>query len=338
MKILVTGGAGFIGSNFIHFLLKKYSNVSVVNFDKLTYAGNLENLSDVARDRRYKFIRGDIADEKFLSQTLVTERPDAIVNFAAETHVDRSILDPKTFLATNILGTENLLQAVKRYQIAKMVQISTDEVFGSIHDGEFHETSPFQPNSPYSASKASADLLCHAYFKTYATPVMTVHACNCFGPYQYPEKFVPLFITNLMEGKKVPIYGDGKQVREWIYAEDFCSAVDAVLNNGKAGQSYNIGSGHRESNIETTRKILKLMDKDDSHIEFVKDRPGHDLRYALNSEKIRIELSWKPAYSFDAALAETVSWYKNNHTWWSKIKSGEYLNYYERQYGNRKIV
>lgn len=336
MKLLITGGAGFIGSNFIQYLLYGYQDVQVVNFDKLTYAGNLENLSSVARDPRYKFIRGDIADEKLVSQTILTEKPQAIINFAAETHVDRSILDPKAFLTTNVLGVENLLTAVKRYQVPKMVQISTDEVFGSIHEGEFSETSNFAPNSPYAASKASAELLCRAHFVTNQTPVTVVHGCNCFGPNQYPEKFIPLFITNLIEGKKVPLYGDGQQIREWIYTQDFCSAVDAVLQKGKVGEAYNIGTGHRESNLVTSHKILKLLGKDESWIEHVVDRPGHDRRYAVNSQKIRQELGWQPAHNFENALAQTVKWYQDNPNWWQKIKSGEYLNYYKQQYDLRR--
>ncbi len=332
MKILVTGGAGFIGSNFVRYVLAKHKEVTVLNLDKLTYAGNPDNLKGLGGDPRHRFIKGDIEDENLVGEILRGEKPDVVINFAAETHVDRSILDPKSFLKTNVLGVENLLQQVRKFKIPRMVQVSTDEVYGSIADGEFTEKSPFEPNSPYSASKAAGDLLCHAFFKTYQVPVIVTHACNCYGPYQYPEKLMPLFITNLIEGKKVPLYGDGQQVREWIYTEDFCSAVDVVAAKGRPGEAYNIGTGHRESNLETTKKILAALGKDESFIQPVAERPGHDRRYAVNSDKLRTELGWQPSHKFDDALRQTVEWYRDNEWWWKKIKSGEYLTYYQQQY------
>lgn len=337
-KILVTGGAGFMGSNMIRYLLRHYPDYIIVNVDKLTYAGNLKNLQDLADDPRYHFYRADIADRKYMDDLFARERFDFVLNYAAETHVDRSIMDPDAFLYTDIIGTFTLLEAMKKYGAERMVQISTDEVFGSTLDGAFHEGSPFQPNSPYSASKAGADHLCRAYFMTYQTPVIVTHSCNFYGPYQYPEKFIPLFITNLLEDKKVPMYGDGKYVREWIYTEDHCRAIDAVLHKGKIGEVYNIGTGHEKENLEVTNLLLRFLDKDDSYIEFIKDRPGHDRRYAIDATKIRSELGWAPLYSFAEGLEAKVRWYQENMTWWKELKNGDYLEYYRQQYHERLSI
>lgn len=333
MKLLVTGGSGFVGSNFIRFILGTYPDVSIVNLDKLTYAGNPANLADVENDSRYKFVKGDIADAAIVDSILSEGSFDAIVNYAAESHVDRSILDPKAFLTTAVFGTYALLEATRKFAIPRFVQISTDEVYGAILEGETVESAPFEPRSPYSAAKAAADHLVASYWSTYQTPVVITHAANMYGPYHYPEKLFPLFITNLIEGKKVPVYGDGMQVREWLHVDDHARAIDAVLRHGVLGESYNIGTGDRLPNIEITKKILALLGKDDSSIEHVKDRPGHDRRYALNSQKIRRELGWEPKIGFDEGLAATVEWFKANEAWWNPIKSGEYQKYYETQYG-----
>ena len=335
-RILVTGGAGFMGSNMIHYLLKKYDDVAILNLDKLTYAGNLENLTDVEKNSRYVFVKGDISDVKTVNTLCKAFAFDAVINYAAETHVDRSIMDPSAFLYTDIIGTYNLLEAVKKYRIGTMIQISTDEVFGEAIDREFVETSPFEPNSPYSASKAGGDHLCRAYFRTYKTPVIVTHSCNFYGPYQYPEKLIPLFITNLLEKKKVPVYGQGDQIREWIYTEDHCRAIDLILEKGLAGEVYNIGTGERMKNIDVTRMILRMLDMSDSHIEYVTDRPGHDVRYAVNADKLRERLGWEPKHSFKESLQLTLDWYQKNMDWWKDIKSGKFLEYYQKQYGDRK--
>ncbi|MFA6992055.1 MAG: dTDP-glucose 4,6-dehydratase [Candidatus Gracilibacteria bacterium] len=319
MKILVTGGAGFIGSNFIRYILKKYPNYKIVNLDKLTYAGNLDNLRDIEKDKRYKFIKGDIANEKLVEKVLKQGKFDAVINYAAETHVDRSIENPKEFIVTDILGTYTLLEGVRKHGIKRYIQISTDEVFGSIPDGYFSEKTPFMPNSPYSASKAGADHLCRSYFVTYGTPVIVTHSCNVYGPYQYPEKIIPLFVTNLLCGKKVPLYGDGQNVREWLYTEDHCYAIDLILHGGKSGEVYNIGSGHGVKNIDLTHEILRYLGKSEKMIKCVKDRLGHDFRYAINATKIKQELGFFPKYQFEEALKETINWYKNNKWWWKKL-------------------
>ncbi|MBI4599177.1 dTDP-glucose 4,6-dehydratase [Candidatus Uhrbacteria bacterium] len=332
MRILVTGGAGFMGSNFIRHMLARHADLQLVNFDKLTYAGNLENLRDVEDDSRYVFVRGDLADEAAVEALFGAHAFDAVVNYAAETHVDRSILDPKAFLFTDVIGTYHLLEAVKKHGVGRMVQVSTDEVFGSVEDGTFNEMSPFEPNSPYSASKAGGDHLCRAYAHTYGTPVIVTHSCNFYGPYQYPEKVIPLFITNLLEGKNVPVYGDGQQVREWIFTEDHCRAIEAVLEKGIPGEVYNIGTEERRPNLELTRLLLGLCGRDASFIEHVKDRPGHDRRYAVDASKIRRELGWAPEVSLEDGLAKTVEWYKTHEAWWKPLKSGAYLEYYKKQY------
>ncbi|MEA3273211.1 MAG: dTDP-glucose 4,6-dehydratase [Patescibacteria group bacterium] len=332
MRILITGGAGFMGSNFIHYLLEKYPDYQIVNLDKLTYAGNLENLKDVEDNPNYTFIKGDIAVKEDVKKALGLGA-DVIVNYAAETHVDRSIMDPEAFIKTDVLGTFELLEAVKDGQAQKMIQISTDEVFGEIKEGEFSEDSPFLPNSPYSASKAGGDLMCRAYFKTYQTPVIVTHSCNFYGAYQYPEKLIPLFVTNLLEGKKVPMYGDGKNVREWIFTKDHCRAIDVILHKGEAGEVYNIGSGDQRENLEIAEMLFDILGLGKEKLEYVKDRPGHDWRYAINSDRLRQKLGWKPEYKLEEGLKETVEWYKNNKDWWQKLKDGKYLDYYKRQYG-----
>lgn len=331
MKLLVTGGAGFMGSNFIHYILKKYPDYSVINLDKLTYAGNLDNLKDIENDPRYKFVKGDIADSKIVEELI--PQVDAVINYAAETHVDRSILEPKEFAETDVIGTLTILNAIRQHgNKVRLVQISTDEVFGSISEGKFTEYSPFEPNSPYAASKAGGDLLCRAFWVTYKTPVIVTHSCNFYGPNHYPEKLIPLAITNLIEGGKVPVYGDGNQVREWIYTEDHCSAVDTILHKGVEGEVYNIGTENEWKNIDTIRLVLKLLGKDESSIEYVKDRPGHDVRYSLSTKRLREELGWEPKVKFEDGLQRTVEWFKANTEWWKKIKSGEYQEYYKKQY------
>ncbi|MFH1866838.1 MAG: dTDP-glucose 4,6-dehydratase [Patescibacteria group bacterium] len=329
MKILVTGGAGFMGSAFIRYLLQEHPEDLVVNLDKLTYAGNLDNLKEVADNSSYKFIKGDIADEKIINQVMAGQ-VDVIVNFAAETHVDRSILGPRDFIMTDVVGTFTLLEAARKHKIARYIQISTDEVYGST-EKRFIEESKFNPSSPYSASKAGADLLCHAYAKTYQLPVVVTHSCNNYGPYHYPEKLIPLAITNILEGKKVPVYGDGKQVREWIFVDDHSRAIDMLVHKKNADTVYNIGTGWEYTNLEVVSQIVKILGKDESVIEFVKDRPAHDRRYALDSGRLR-EFGFKPKVHFIDGLAKTIEWYKANKIWWQKIKSGEYLEYYKKQY------
>lgn len=333
--ILVTGGAGFIGSNFIRYMLNKYDDYKIINLDLLTYAGNLENLKDVEDNPNYEFIKGDIADKKLIDE-IVSQDFDYIVNFAAESHVDRSIEDPEIFVRTNIMGTQVLLDAAKKYNIEKFVQISTDEVYGSLGEtGLFTENTPLAPNSPYSASKTSADLLVRAYFKTFNLPVNITRCSNNYGSYQFPEKLIPLMIANALEDKELPVYGDGLQVRDWLHVEDHCSAIDVVLHQGKVGEVYNIGGNNEKKNIEIVKLILEKLQKPESLIKYVNDRPGHDRRYAIDSSKIQKELGWEPKYTFEEGIEETVKWYLENKEWWEKIRSGEYMEYYEKMYGNR---
>jgi dTDP-glucose 4,6-dehydratase len=332
MKLLITGGAGFMGSHFIKHILNIYPDYTIVNVDKLTYAGNLDNLKEVEQNGRYQFIQTDIADFNTLESIIKDAAFDAIINYAAETHVDRSILDPQAFLMTDIIGTYNVLELTKKYSIPKLLQISTDEVFGSTEKDLFTEESNFLPNSPYAASKAGGDLLCRAYSMTYQTPVIVAHSCNFYGTHQYPEKLIPLFITNLLEGKKVPLYGDGKNIREWIHTTDHCKAIDTILHKGKIGEVYNIGSGIEKSNLEITKLILQTLGLGEEMIEYVPDRPGHDKRYAIDHTKLTNELGWKPEKSFENGIKETIEWYKDNEWWWKKLKSGEYLEYYKKQY------
>lgn len=330
MKILVTGGAGFMGSNFIRHMLQKYPDYKIVNLDKLTYAGNLENLKDVENNPNYTFIKGDIADEAVVAKAI--EDCDAVINYAAETHVDRSITGPKDFAVTDVIGTLTLLEASRQNNIERYIQISTDEVFGSVEKGKATEKTPFAPNSPYAASKAGGDHMCRAFLVTYDLPVIVTHSCNYYGPYHYPEKIIPLFITNLLEGKKVPVYGEGKNVREWIYTEDHCAAIDTILHKGKVGEVYNISTEEGINNLSLTKMLIKLLGKDEDSIEFVTDRPGHDLRYALDSSKLRNDLGWSPKYNLEEGLKLTVDWFKQHEGWWKKIKSGEYKEYYRKQY------
>jgi dTDP-glucose 4,6-dehydratase len=334
MKLLVTGGAGFIGSNFIYYALKKHPKWDITNLDKLTYAGNLENLKGVQEERGYHFVKGDIADRKLVDK-LLSEGFDVIVNFAAESHVDRSILDASPFIETNIKGTQVLLEGAKKHGIQRFIQVSTDEVYGSTDRGYFTEESPLSPSSPYSASKTAADLLCLAYFKTHHLSAIVTRCTNNFGPYQFPEKLIPLAVTNALENKPIPVYGDGLNVRDWIFVDDHCRALDLVIQKGKPGQIYNIGGGNEKTNLELIHKLLELLDKPRSLMQFVTDRPAHDRRYALDCTKIATELGWKPAYSFEKGLKATVDWYLKNESWWRSIKSGEYAKYYKKMYLGR---
>lgn len=331
MRILVTGGCGFIGSNFIRHLLRENTEDEVLNLDKLTYAGNPENLRDVEEDPRYQFLKGDICEEADVREAFEWG-PEAVVNFAAETHVDRSIVDPEAFVRTDVLGTFRLLEAVREAGV-RLMQISTDEVYGSIVEGSFTEESPLRPNSPYAASKAGADLLVRSYVRTYGIDAVIVRSSNNYGPYQYPEKVIPLFITNLLEGRKVPLYGEGANVRDWLFVEDNCRAIDLVLRYGESGTVYNVGAGQEMSNLELTRQILASLGKDESHIQRVPDRPGHDFRYSLDCSRIRA-LGWEPRYELEKGLRETVRWYRENQDWWRPLKSGEFREYYLRRYGD----
>ena len=326
---LVTGGAGFIGSNFVRYLLNKEDDICILNLDKLTYAGNLDNLKDVENDSRYKFIKGDICDAEIVNP-LVRE-PNIIINFAAESHVDRSIGQPDDFIRTDVYGTFVLLEAVREFGAEKFVQISTDEVYGSTLGESFKETDPLMPSSPYSATKAGADRLAYSYHVTYDIPVLITRCSNNYGPYQHPEKLIPLFVTNALEDQSLPIYGDGKNVRDWIYVEDHCSAIDVVLREGKNGEVYNIGSGNEKTNLDITHFILNQTGKSEELMTYVADRLGHDRRYSLNWEKLK-QLGWKPEHELNQGLRETVKWYEENRWWWEKIKSGEYLDYYKNHY------
>jgi dTDP-glucose 4,6-dehydratase len=334
VKLLITGGAGFIGSNFIHYILEKHPDWEVTNLDKLTYAGNLGNLKNIQNEPRYDFIKGDIADRKSVDE-LLSHGFDAIVNFAAESHVDRSILDASPFIETNVKGTQVLLECVRKHRVGRFIQVSTDEVYGSINEGKFDELSFLSPSSPYSASKAAADLSCLAYWKTYHTPVIISRSSNNFGPYQFPEKLMPLVITNALEDKPIPVYGDGLNVRDWIFVIDHCAALDVIIQRGKPGEIYNIAAGNEKTNLEVIHELLELLKKSQGLIQFVTDRPAHDRRYAMDVSKITKELGWKPAYAFEEMLTATVDWYQKNESWWRQIKSGEYAKYYDRMYLHR---
>ncbi|SFA51797.1 dTDP-glucose 4,6-dehydratase [Anoxybacillus pushchinoensis] len=337
MNLLVTGGAGFIGSNFVHYMLNKYPEYKIVNYDLLTYAGNLENLKDIQENPQYVFIKGDIRNYQLVDYIVKSHHIDVIVNFAAESHVDRSISDPNIFVKTNVLGTQVLLDVAKANNIQKYVQISTDEVYGSLGDtGYFTEETPLAPNSPYSASKASADLLVRAYRETYGLNVNITRCSNNYGPYHFPEKLIPLIITNALEGKELPIYGDGQHIRDWLHVEDHCTAIDLVIHKGKPGEVYNIGGHNERTNNEIVHLIVEKLGVSKSLIKYVNDRPGHDRRYAIDSTKIMTELGWKPQYTFDKGIEETIQWYINNRDWWKRIKSGEYMDYYQKQYGERE--
>lgn len=334
MKLLVTGGAGFIGSNFIRYWLKKYPSDQIVNLDKLTYAGNLSSLRGIEDNPNYRFVKGDICNGKLVDD-LITD-VDIVVHFAAESHVDRSILGPQVFVKTNVVGTQVLLDAAVKAKVKRFHQVSSDEVFGALpNEGKdkFNEDWPFRPNSPYAASKAGADCLVRAYFKTYGLPISITNCSNNYGPYQFPEKLIPLAITNLMEGKKVPIYGDGMQVRDWLYVEDHCRAIDLIVHNEKTvGETFCVGGLTKDiPNIQVVKKILKIMGKSEEDIEYVKDRPGHDRRYSVNWSKIKKTLGWEPKYDFDTWLEKTIHWYKNNTNWWKPLKEKQ-KKYFKKQY------
>ena len=336
MRLLITGGAGFIGSNFVRYILENHPDDRVVNLDKLTYAGNLENLSGLEKNRRYKFIQGDICDAGTVTKAL-EKGAEAVINFAAESHVDRSILQASEFVRTNIVGTHTLLEQCRRRKVGRFIQISTDEVYGSLGpSGVFTELSPIQPNSPYAASKASADHLVRSYIYTHGFPAIITRCSNNYGPYQFPEKLIPLLISNALAGIPLPIYGDGLNVRDWIHVRDHCAAIDTVLHKGKAGEVYNIGSRQELPNLEIARLILKLLGKGEELITFVEDRPGHDRRYAIDPSKIEEQLHWRPQIKFDAGLRETIDWYCGNTAWVQHVRSGEYLTYYDRMYRQRR--
>jgi dTDP-glucose 4,6-dehydratase len=339
--ILVTGAAGFIGSNFVRMLMTRREPVRLVAFDKLTYAGNLANLDDLlGDDDRLVFVRGDICDQELVEATWNEYGVTEVVHFAAESHVDRSILGSGPFIRTNVVGTQVVLDVAKAKRVEKFLQVSTDEVYGTLPEDrpeiKFTEETPLQPNSPYSASKAAADCLARSYFHTFHMPVLTTRCSNNYGPYHFPEKLIPLFVTNLMEGKKVPLYGDGMNVRDWLYVEDHCDAIWTVLNNGRFGEVYNIGGNNEIANRVITETILREMNKPwEQFVTYVKDRPGHDRRYAIDASKIKRELGWSPKHKFEQAIKTTIQWYRDHESWWRNIKSGEYLKYYETQYANR---
>src|SRR5437867_5115871 len=336
MKILVTGGAGFIGSSFVRYLLGAREDAEIVNLDLLTYAGNLRNIEEVAANPRHRFVRGDIADRVQLREVFEEHRFDAVVNFAAETHVDRSILDSAPFVRTNIEGTRCLLEEARRHKVERFIQISTDEVYSSLGPtGSFREDSPLDPSSPYSASKAAADLMALSYFRTYRLPCVVTRCSNNYGPYQFPEKLIPVLITNAMEDRPLPIYGDGLNVREWIFADEHSRAVLTALERGTPGEVYNIGSGHETTNVKVVREVLRLLGKPETLIQFVTDRPGHDRRYSIDCSKIRREWSWSPEIDFASGLAATIDWYRTHQGWIRDIKDSSYLSYYDRMYTRR---
>lgn len=335
MKLLVTGGAGFIGSNFIHYLMNNYPSYEIINVDALTYAGNLENLRSVEKLSNYTFVKADIA-ERMKLEPLFKLGIDAVINFAAESHVDRSILHPDIFVRTNVVGTQTLLELSKAYNVKKYVQVSTDEVYGTLGEtGFFTEETPLAPNSPYSASKAGADLLVRAYHETFGLNINITRCSNNYGPYQFPEKLIPLMIQNALKDKSLPVYGDGLHVRDWLYVEDHCRAVDLVLQNGRNGEVYNIGGQNERSNLQVVRTILEELGKPESLISYVKDRSGHDRRYAINADKIRNELGWLPKFNYEDGIKKTIHWYISNMEWMEKVISGSYQKYYNIQYKER---
>ena len=336
MKILVTGGAGFIGSNFVYYELDNYPNDEVVCLDKLTYAGNLETLEVAMKNPKFKFVKSNIADRVFVDELFASEKPDVVVNFAAESHVDRSIENPEIFLQTNVMGTSVLMDACRKYGNIRYHQVSTDEVYGDLPldrpDLFFTETTPLHTSSPYSASKASADLLVQAYYRTYKLPVTISRCSNNYGPYHFPEKLIPLMIVNALNDKKLPVYGKGENVRDWLYVEDHCSAIDLIIRKGKIGEVYNIGGHNERTNLEVVKTIIRELGKSEDLIEFVTDRPGHNRRYAIDPTKIHNELGWLPATKFDDGIKKTIDWYLTHKSWWEKIISGEYKDYYDKMY------
>jgi len=335
-NILLTGGAGFIGSNFINYILDEHSDYNVINLDKLTYAGNLENLVTSEGKKNYRFVKGDITNVELVNSLFQKYDINYVINFAAESHVDRSILDSEIFFRSNVLGTNVLLEAARKFSTEKFVQISTDEVYGSLgEEGLFTEDTPIHPNSPYSASKASADMMAMAFYHTYGVPVVITRCSNNYGPFQFPEKLIPLMIINSLNGKKLPVYGDGMNIRDWIYVIDHNKAIERVFEKGMRGEVYNIGASTEMPNIEIIKLILNTLGKSEEMIDFVKDRPGHDRRYAIDSSKIKNELGWEPLFSFEEAISKTIEWYINNKTWWSRIISGDYQDYYETQYNQQ---
>ena len=339
MKLIITGGAGFIGSNFIYYELKQHPEDDFICLDKLTYAGNLSSLNGAMQQPKFKFVKGDIADRDFVYSLFETEKPDVVVNFAAESHVDRSILEPELFLKTNVIGTGVLMDACRKYGIKRYHQISTDEVYGDLPldrlDLFFTETTPLHTSSPYSASKASADLLVLAYHRTYDLPVTISRCSNNYGPYHFPEKLIPLMIINALHDKALPVYGDGANVRDWLYVEDHCSAIDLIIRQGSEGEVYNVGGHNEKSNLDVVKIILKSLGKSEDLITFVKDRPGHDRRYAIDPTKIHNELGWLPQTKFEDGISKTIEWYLSNKDWWQEIISGEYEKYYEKMYGGK---
>lgn len=330
-KVLITGGAGFIGSNFIHYILSKYNDYQVINLDKLTYAANLENLKDIEDNKNYRFIHGDIADQEFIFKLFENEKFDIVINFAAESHVDNSILNPQIFTITNILGTQVLLDACRKYNIKRFHQVSTDEVYGELPLDDksilFTEKTPLNPSSPYSASKASADMLVKSYYRTYSLPITISRCSNNYGPYQHLEKLIPLMISKAINNDNLPVYGNGLNVRDWLHVYDHCTAIDLIIHEGKIGEIYNIGGNNEKSNIDVVKIILKELGKSEKLIKYVNDRPGHDLRYAIDSTKLENELGWKPKYNFDTGIQQTIKWYLHNKSWWQNILSGDYKNY-----------
>ncbi|MDD9266604.1 dTDP-glucose 4,6-dehydratase [Paenibacillus sp. GCM10023248] len=335
MKILVTGGAGFIGSNFVHYMLDRYSDYKIINLDALTYAGNLENLTSIQENSNYTFVKGDITDTKLVN-SLFEQGVDTVVHFAAESHVDRSILEPDVFVKTNVLGTQVLLEAARKHEVKKFVHVSTDEVYGTLGEtGLFTEETPLSPNSPYSASKAGSDLLVRSYHETFGLPVNITRCSNNYGPYQFPEKLIPLMIANALGNKSLPVYGDGLNIRDWLYVEDHCSAIDLVLHKGIDGEVYNIGGNNERTNIQIVQTILRELGKPESLIQYVKDRPGHDRRYGIDATKITRELGWAPKHNFETGIHETIRWYLDYQDWWKRIQTGEYQQYFAKQYGDR---
>lgn len=336
MNILVTGGAGFIGSNFVRHMVETYPSYGIVNYDLLTYAGNLENLKDVESHENYTFVKGDINNRELVDHLVKYHNIDVIVNFAAESHVDRSITEPDIFIKSNVLGTQALLDVAKDNNLTKYVQVSTDEVYGSLGEtGYFTEETPLDPNSPYSASKAGADMLVSAYHETFGMNVNITRCSNNYGPYHFPEKLIPLMVTNALEGKELPIYGDGKNVRDWLHVKDHCAAIDLVIHKGEPGEVYNVGGHNERTNNEIVHLIVEKLNASKELIKFVEDRLGHDRRYAIDPTKLTTELGWKPKYTFDTGIVETIQWYLDNQDWWKNIKSGDYVNYYNKQYGDK---